>query len=85
MTRYVAGAREFDEFDGFVRVLRSFLTLTELFLHFGKYKTKKQSAGFFFFCSGGFYRVGIFIFALKLIEHDPISKNIAKIKKVALL
>ena len=36
-------------FDGFVRVLRVFLTQTELFLHYGIHETKKQSAGFFYF------------------------------------
>ena len=36
-------------FDGFVRVLRFFLTQTELFLHFRIHETKKQSAGFFYF------------------------------------
>ena len=31
-------------FDGFVRVVEVTMHETELFLHFGKYETKKQSA-----------------------------------------
>ena len=70
-------------FDGFVRVLRSFLTHYELFSLPITPKHVNPLLTFKFGHFEGFYCFGILIFAIKLIEQDPISKNIAKIKKVA--
>ena len=53
-------------FDGFVRVLRFFLTQTELFLHYGIHETKKQSAGFFFFFFWRIFTVWNFYFRDKI-------------------
>ena len=36
-------------FDGFVRVVGPTMYLTDLFLHFGKYKTKSKVRGIFYF------------------------------------